>query len=92
MKPVDIKFTFSTNLNSDERSDGSNKVHSFCEELTNKFITKNPNIKIQFYFYDIEMYLDLISAKICVQNITDKDTLSNLIDDIKNGKFDTASN
>ena len=90
MKPVDIKFTFSTNLNSDEY--GSNKVHSFCEELTNKFITKNPNIKIQVYFYDIEMYLDLVSAEICVQNITDKDTLSNIIDDIKNGKFDTASN
>lgn len=34
------------------------------------------------------MRIDFISAEICVQKITDKETLDSLIDDIKDGQID----
>ena len=92
MKPVDVIFTFATHLNPDEQSSyaGTNKLDSFCQTLTNKLISKNPDIKISWY--GIEIDFDFVSAEVCVQKITDKDTMNNLIDDIKNGEFDADFN
>ena len=87
MKPVDVIFTFAAQLNpaKHERGSGDNK-HSyagfnmldfFCQTLTNKFVVKNPNVKVSCYI--MEMDLDFISAEICVQKITNKETLDNLM-------------
>ena len=84
MNPVDVIFTFSTYLNPDEN--GINKLDSFCQTLTNKFMAKNPNVKTSWY--GIEADFNFVSAEISVKNITDKDTLYSLIDNIKNGEFD----
>ena len=96
MKPVDVTFTFAAQLNPYERSRGSgdskhsyagfNMLDSFCQTLTNKFVVKNPNVKVSCYI--MEMRIDFISAEICVQKITDKETLDTLIDDIKDGEID----
>ena len=101
MKPVDVIFTFSAQLNPAWHERGSyssgsgdskhsyagfNMLDSFCQTLTNKFVVKNPNVKVSCYI--MEMRIDFISAEICVQKITDKETLDTLIDDIKDGEID----
>ena len=88
MNPVDVIFTFSIHLNPDEN--GINKLDSFCQTLTNKFMAKNPNIKVSWY--GIEADFDFVSAEVSVNNITDKNTLDSLIDDIKDYKFDSDFN
>ena len=92
MNPVDVTFTLATHLNPDEQSSyaGTNKLDSFCQTLTNKFMAKNPDVKVSWY--GIEIDFDFVSAEVCVQKITDNGTLDNLIDDIKNGEFDTDFN
>lgn len=88
MNPVDVIFSFSTHLNPDEN--GINKLDSVCQTLTNKFVAKNPDVKVSWY--GIEADLDFVSAEVSVKNITDKETLDALIDDIKDGKFDPDFN
>lgn len=101
MKPVDVTFTFTAELNPEWHGRGNyssgngdskhsyagyNMLDSFCQTLTNKFVVKNPNVKVSWY--GIETKIDFISAEICVQKITDKETLDTLIDDIKDGQID----
>lgn len=88
MNPVDVIFSFSTYLNPDEN--GINKLDSVCQTLTNKFVAKNPDVKVSWY--GIEADLDFVSAEVSVKNITDKETLDALIDDIKEGEFDQDFN
>ena len=94
MKSVDVIFTFSAHLNPDEQSSytGTNKLDSFCQTLTNKFMAKNQDVKVSWYGIEIDLDCVTVSAEVCVQKITDKGTLDNLIDDIKNGEFDTDFN
>lgn len=100
MKPVDVTFTFAAQLNPalHERNRGSgdskhsyagfNMLDSFCQTLTNKFVVKNPNVKVSCYIMEMDLDCVAISAEICVQKITDKETLDTLIDNIKDGEID----
>ena len=63
-------------------------LDSFCQILTNKFVVKNPNVKVSCYIMEMDLDCVAISAEICVQKIANKETLDNLIDDIKDGQID----
>ena len=57
-----------------------------CQNLKNKLIAKNPNIKVSPSVYATES--KLVYAGVWIEYIIDKDTLDALIDDMKNGKLD----
>lgn len=88
MIPVDIIFYFSARLSLDESS--TDKLNNFCQTLQNKFLAKNPDVKVSGHLEIIG--IDFIYANVCTQYIIDKETLDSLIADIENGIFNSVSN
>lgn len=80
------------NLEAKHQSNDNDKLDALllqcfaCQNLKNKLIAKNPNIKVSPSVYATES--KLVYAGVWIEYIIDKDTLDALIDDMKNGKLD----
>ena len=73
-------------INNNDKLDASLLQCFACQNLQNKLIFKNPNIKISPSAYATES--KLVYAGVWIEYIINKDTLDNLIDDMKNEKLD----
>ena len=72
-------------INNNDKLDAS-LLRFACQNLKNNLIAKNPNIKVSPSVYTTES--KLVYAGVWIEYIIDKDTLDNLIYDMKNGKLD----
>lgn len=75
----------SKNYNNDKLDDSLLQCFA-CQNLQNKLIIKNPNVKVSPSIYATEF--ELVYAGVWIEYLIDKNTLDNLIYDMKNGKLD----